>query len=135
MLGLLVTCATLLGALVAFAIGRPGRGGALTSAYLLGLSFIRVPGALLFVRSDSGLVDGDETELGFQMTVLGMAAFVAGAVLARWIGQRQSTERGALSLRRAQAFERLGWRAFTLGIVAYFVLMPLSGRVPSLTSV
>jgi hypothetical protein len=32
-------------------------------------------------------------------------------------------------------FEHLGWRALALGVVAYFVLLPLSGRVPSLTSI
>ncbi len=135
MLGLIVIWAGLLIALVVFAIGRPGRGGALTLAYFLGLSLIHVPGVLPFLDSESGLADWDETQLGFEMTILGMAAFVAGAVLARWIDRRRAAAKGAPPRRRAQAFERLGWRTLVLGVVAYFVLLPLSGRVPSLTSV
>ena len=69
------------------------------------------------------------------MTILGMAAFVAGAVLARRIDRRRAAATGAPPRRRAQAFERLGWRALALGVVAYFVLVPLSFSVPSLTAV
>src|SRR6266849_2963074 len=82
-LGLLVIWGALLIALVIFAIGRPGRGGALTLAYFLGLSLIHVPGLLPFLDSDSGLADWDETRFGFETTILGLAAFVSGAVLAR----------------------------------------------------
>jgi hypothetical protein len=135
MLGLLLIWAALLVALVIFAIGRPGRGGALTLAYFLGLSLIHVPGVLPFLDPESGLTDWDDTQLGFETTIVGMAAFVVGAVLARWIDRRSAVATGAPSGRRAQAFERLGWRAFVLGVVAYFLLPALSGRVPSLTSV
>ena len=82
MLNLLAAWGALLFALVVFAIGRPGKGGALTLAYFLGLSLIHVPGVLPFLTSGSGLDDFDETRLGFELTILGMAAFVAGAVLA-----------------------------------------------------
>jgi hypothetical protein len=135
MLGLLVIWGGLLIALVVFAIGRPGRGGALTLAYFLGLSLIHVPGVLPFLDSESGLADWDETQLGFETTILGMATFVSGAVLVRWIDRRRVAARGALPRRRAQAFEWLGRRTLVLGVVAYFVLLPLSGIVPSLTSV
>ncbi len=135
MLHLLLIWAALLLALVMFAIGRPGQGGALTLAYFLGLSLIHVPGVLPFLAEDSGLVDFEETQLGFQMTILGMSAFVAGAVVAGRIDRRSAAARDAPSHRRAHAFERVGWRALGLGIFAYFVLVPLSGRMPSLTSV
>jgi hypothetical protein len=125
----------LLVALVIFAIGRPGHGGALTLAYFLGLSLIHVPGVLPFLNPGSGLDDFDETQIGFQLTVLGMAAFVAGATLASRIDRRRAAARRRPPRWRAQAFERLGWRALSLGVVAYFVIIPLSGRVPSLTSV
>jgi hypothetical protein len=126
--GLLVT-------LVVLAIGRRGRGGALTLAYFLGLSLIHVPGVLPFLAWESGLADWDETQLGFETTILGMAAFVAGAVLARWIDRRHPVAKGAPPGQRAQGFERLGWRALVLGVVAYFLLLPLSGSVPSTTSI
>jgi hypothetical protein len=134
-LGLLVTWAGLLLALVIFAIGRPGRGGALTLAYFLSLSMIHVPGVLPFLGSDPGLADQDETGIGFDMTILGMAAFVAGAVLARWIARQSAAAKGALPLRPAKAFERLGRRTLVLGVVSYFVILPVSNRVPSVTSI
>jgi hypothetical protein len=135
MLDLLFVWAGLLIALVRFAIGRPGRGGALTLAYFLGLSLIHVPGVLPFLEPGSGLAGWDETQIGFEMTIFGMAAFVAGAVLARWLAGQRAAETRAPSRWRAQGFQRLGRRALTLGVVAYFVIMPLSGRVPSATSI
>jgi hypothetical protein len=135
MLGLVIVWAALLIALVIFAIGRPGRGGALTLAYFLGLSLIHVPGVLPFIDSESVNIDQDETWLGFETTICGMVGFVASAVLARWIDRRWVAAGDAPPRWRARAFERLGWRALALGVVAYFVLLPLSGSVSSLTSV
>ena len=132
---LLVIWAALLVALVIFAIGQPGRGGALTLAYFLGLSLIHVPGVLPFLGSDGKLWDLDMTEIGFEITILGMAAFAFGAVLVRRIDRRRGVAKGAPQRRRAQPIEHLGWRAIVLGVVASFVLVPLSVRVPSLTSV
>ncbi len=132
---LIAIWAALLVALVIFAIGRPGHGGVLTLAYFLGLSLIHVPGVLPFLDPGSGLDDFDETQLGFQLTVLGMAAFVAGAILTSRIDRRRAPQDGGRRAGGAQAFERLGWRAVALGAVDYFVIVPLSGRVPSLTSV
>lgn len=124
----------LLAALVAFAIGRPRGGGALTLSYFLGLSLVHVPGVLPFLGSDSGLIDGEETRIGFEMTLLGVAAFVLGAILARRIPQGRAPARLVFKKPREQAFLSLGRRALALGIVAYFVLIPLSFRVQSLTS-
>jgi hypothetical protein len=134
-LTLLVIWVGLLIALVLFAIGRPGRGGALTLAYFLGLSLIHVPGVLPFLDPESGLDDWDETQLGFELTLLGMAAFVLGAVMARWMDRRRAVASGASPRRRAQVVEGLGRRTVMLGVVAYFFLLPLSGRIPSLTAV
>jgi hypothetical protein len=130
MLGLLVIWAALLVALIVFAIGRPGKGGALTLAYFLSMSLIHVPGVLPFLGSDSGLTDWDETQRGFETTILGMAAFVPGAILARRTDRRRAAANGPPPRRRAQMFERLGRRTFALGVGAYFLLLPLSGSVP-----
>jgi hypothetical protein len=135
MLGLFGIWAGLLVALVIFAIGPPGRGGALTLAYFLGLSLIHVPGVLPFLGSDPGLVDFDETELGFELTLLGMAAFVAGAILARCIDGRRVGAEGARPRRRTQVLQRGGWRALQLGIVSYFVILPMTKLVPSADSI
>jgi hypothetical protein len=134
LLDLLIIWAALVIALVIFTTGQAGKGGALTLAYFFGLSLIHVPGVLPFLVPGSGLTDRDETQLGFELTILGLAAFVPGAVLARRISRRSTAAEGAPSHRRAQTFRYLGWRAIALGVVIYFVLLPLCARVESLTS-
>jgi hypothetical protein len=134
-LSLLVIWVGLLLALVIFAIGRPGRGGALTLAYFLGLSLIHIPGVLPFLISAPGLADWDETQRGFETTILGMVTFVAGAALARQTDRRNVAINGAPPRPRARTFIHLGRRTLAIGVVAQFLLLPLSARVPSLTSV
>lgn len=121
--------------LVVFVVPPAGRGGALTLAYFMGLSLIHVPGVLPFLSGGSGLGDRYETRLGFELTVLGMAAFVGGAMLARRTAPCRVAANERTSRNRTQDYGRLGSRTFALGIVAYFLLLPLSGRVPSLTSI
>jgi hypothetical protein len=135
MLGSIIAWAALLIALVVFAVGRPGAGGALTLAYFLSMSLNHVPGILPFLGSEPGLAHWDETQLGFETTILGMAGFLGGVVLARGTDRRSSAAKGASEFQQPRNFERQGRRVFAIGIVSYFVLLPLSGSVPSLTSV
>jgi len=107
-----------------------------TLAYFLGLSLIHVPGVLPFLGSDSGLAGLDETQIGFDMTLLGIAAFVAGAVLARrnrWAKQRRKERAAAPASEKP--LDAWAGRALELGIVAQFVIVPLSDRIPSTTSI
>jgi hypothetical protein len=137
---LLIAWAALLAALIGLAIGRSREGGALTLAYFLGLSLIHTPGVLPFLTTISfstfsqGLSDPIATEVGFKVTVFGMGAFVAGAILARIIDWRRIESDGITSYRRSQAFERIGWRGLAIGAFGYFVLLPLSHNVASLTA-
>jgi hypothetical protein len=137
---LLIAWAGLL-ALLIYSIGRSREGGALTLAYFFGLSLIHIPGVLPFLTEVSfsafsqGLSDREATQLGFEVTVLGMSAFVAGAILARFIDRRRITANTGMSGPRLQAFERVGWRGLVIGAVGYFVLLPLSHSVSSLTAV
>src|SRR5262249_53435363 len=125
MLSLLFIWAVLSASLIALAIGRPREGGALTLSYFVGMSMIHVPGAFAFLSSVPilakwGLGDRYATGLGFRMTVIGMAAFVVGAVLARVIdlpraAKAQSTP-GADTARstpetQANSFQEVGRRA------------------------
>src|SRR5438067_8438929 len=137
MLGLLLVWAALLIILVVFGIGRPRDGGALTLAYFLGLSLIHVPGVLAFIGFVSvtpvGIFAHQElTEIGFEITIIGMAAFILGAILAR------ATDLGGTSIAlppdgQVQVLQRIGRRALTFGVLAYFVLLPLSSLIPSTT--
>jgi hypothetical protein len=135
MVVLLLTWVMLLVILVAFVTARSGSAGALTLAYFVGLSLIHVPGGLLFVASGLDIGDREVTRLGFEMTVLGMAAFVAGAIFARRISRRRIASKVHSPTFRAQVFERLGRRTVAMGLITYFIFIPISFHVPSLTSV
>jgi hypothetical protein len=134
MLALLTIWAALIVTLIVFAIGRPGQGGALTLAYFLGLSLIHLPGVLPFLGAASNLDDGQATLVGLELTVLGMACFVAGAIAAHASGGAGTFARMPAPLAQMPAFSRAGWRMVAAGAVTYFVLIPLSFRVPSLTA-
>ena len=73
----------LAGLLFLWSVG-PRQGGALTLAYFVGLSLIHMPGVLAFLGGPSAdLGKGEQTRIGFELTLLGMGAFVIGAVAAR----------------------------------------------------
>ena len=100
MTGLLILWFGLLGALLVFAVGPPGRGGALTLAYFLDLSLIHVPGVLAVLGTGIGIADIVDTSLGFEMTLAGMAAFVAGAAAACLSGKAWSNRIGSRAIAR-----------------------------------
>src|SRR5258708_38913691 len=134
MLGLLFIWAALLAALVIFAVRSQAKGGALTLAYFVGLSLIHVPGVLVFLDGGTLLPNGEETLRGFEMTLIGMAAFVFGAVIAARRHKPATGTEVLFTSSRIQAFESIGWRLMAIGALAYFVLVPLSFAVSSLTS-
>jgi hypothetical protein len=134
MLALLIVWLALFLALIMFAVGRPRQGGALTLAYFVGLSLIHVPGVLPFLGDAPGLGDRDVTRIGFELTLLGMGAFVSGAVAARAIAGARIARRAAMTAIDADTLGRVGWRMLIAGAITYFFLIPLSFRVPSLTA-
>ena len=64
-----------------------------------------------------------------------MTAFIVGAMAARILPQRTTSVKAYQQTASAQIFSRLGWRMLTIGIVSYFVVLPVSALVPSLTAV
>lgn len=134
MLVLLAIWVALLVALVVFAVGRPHEGGTLTLAYFVGLSLIHVPGVLPFLGAAPDLANGEDTRIGFELTILGMVAFVAGAIAARATAGGRIKPRAKMTSREGAAFGRVGWRMLLIGAVTYFILIPFSYRVPSLTA-
>jgi hypothetical protein len=135
MIGLLLLWIVLFVALVVFAIGRPREGGALTLAYFLGLSLIHVPAALIYVNPTSFLPYPDETELGFEMTIVSLAAYVLGASLMRLIHRRKRSGFAELSPDQRRRLRRFGSRMIVIGALSYFVVLPVAGNVSSLTAV
>jgi len=134
MLPLLALWFVLLVCLVVFAVGNRHQGGALTLGYFVGLSLIHVPGVLVFLANGLGFANEQETVLGFQWTLLGMGVFVAGAVVAARSGSHRDATIVSSSRAQQVRFSHLGWRLIITGFLAYFVLVPISFAIPSLTS-
>lgn len=131
MLELIGIWIALLVALVVFAIGKPREGGALTLAYFLGLSLIHVPGCLAYLSAAPGSTVYENTRVGFEVTLMGMAAFVAGAFVVRaWFRGAVAKRSGALQI---ELFKRLSLRLIATGFVSYLILAPIAGYVPSLS--
>jgi hypothetical protein len=115
---------------------REPAGGALTLAYFAGLSLIHVPGALVFAQPLAPHVGRSMTLLGFGMTVCGLVAFTVGALVSRahtgWNDRRERL-RGATKHHDSRLVNR-GLLYTVIGFVAYFLLLPVSNLVPSMTS-
>src|SRR5262249_14145326 len=62
---------------------RLGSSG-LPLAYFLGLSLIHVPGALVLLGGET-FDSSDPTAVGFELTIIGMIAFLVGVAIARYI--------------------------------------------------
>src|SRR5262249_3643508 len=109
--------------------------GALTLAYFLVRSLGNVPGLLAYLDT-TFLVDAAEpTKVGFDATVIAMMAFIGGALAARIVPHRTTSVKSYQPAASAELFSRLSWRVLTMGIIAYFVLLPVSALVPSFTAV
>jgi hypothetical protein len=119
--------------LLIFVIGRRRGYGALTLSYFLGLSLFHVPGLLGYLDPLWAPADIDVTEIGFATTLIGMTAFVCGAGFSRWLGWRRGFRFHRQQV-TARAFSQLGWRLLVLGIIAYFVILPISNYLPSFTA-
>src|SRR5215468_5051446 len=116
--------------LVAYA-GRFGIGGPLVLSYFLGLSLIHVPGALIYLDPFSIAPSRIETELGFRLTVIGMAAFVFGAVIAR----PQPAPAPTISPEEiASRYVPHVWPLIINGFISYAFLMGRASAIPSGTA-
>ena len=135
MLNELLIWGALLVGLVFLVVDKRRGIGALTLAYFLALSLGHVPGLLAYLDLDTIPGDVEATKVGFDVTLIGMTAFIVGAMAARILPRRITSAKVYQQTASADIFSRLGWRVLTMGIVSYFVLLPVSALVPSLTAV
>ena len=112
---LLIWVALLVG-LVFLVVDKRRRIGALTLAYFLALSLGHVPGLLAYLDPDL-LGDAEATKVGFDVTLIGMTAFIVGAMAARILPQRTTSVKAYQQTVSADILSRLGWRVLTIGIV------------------
>jgi len=130
---LLLAWLGLLTALLVFSVGQRGR-GALTLAYFLSLSLIHVPGVLAFAAPGPEVSGREDTVLGFQLTLLGMGAYVAGTLLANHVYWRRPSRVPPDPRVQARTYERMGVRSIWVGAVCFFGLAPIASKIPSMTS-
>jgi hypothetical protein len=107
------------------------RSGALTLSYFVSVSLIHIPGALTYVSSPVG---AEDTVLGLQVTLVGLGMFVAGIAAAQLRGRR--LERGVDDAPLDPAWlNDMGRKFFVIGVLAFFVLIPIIATIPSITAV
>jgi hypothetical protein len=131
---LLLIWVAIFAALLALAIGGRRDGGALTLSYFLALSLFHVPGALSYL--DARYIGGSEQEttLGFEMTLLGMGAFVAGAICVAVMSRQRSSMPNHIASSHHKYLEKFSYQIGVAGLVSYFTLLPLAKFVPSSTA-
>ncbi len=105
--------------------------GALSVAYFLTSSLNCVPGVLANVGGTPTDPLYQQTYLGFAATLIGLTAFCLGTLIARLVPSRPV--KGG-SKPKLKVYNRISWRMISVGAFCYFVLIPLSFRVASLTS-
>jgi hypothetical protein len=124
----------LLSALIIHGSYRADNGAPLALSYFFGLSLIHVPGLLAFMGSGFSSGEAERTASGFQMTLIGMAAFVVSVVLTSNILKRRAATKPSPQIMAAPNFGIRGWTICIAGLTAYFVVLPLSFSVSSLTA-
>src|SRR5262245_43974232 len=92
MLNLLIVWVLLFVGLVSLAVDKRRGTGALALAYFFGLSVIHVPGVLAYLDPAMNWGAAEATKIGFEMTLAGMAAFIAGVGAARILARHADNE-------------------------------------------
>jgi hypothetical protein len=92
-------------------------------AYFLQLSLIHAPGAAVYLNFPKWDALTNQTEAGFQQTVIGMVAFVVGVLFVRYttFALRPAQKPRNLQPRELAALDRLALR-YLFGGIAYFAL-------------
>jgi hypothetical protein len=131
---LLIWMALLVG-LVCLVIDKRHGIGALTLAYFLTLSIGHVPGLLVYLNPNIFPENFEATKVGADVTLIGLTAFILGAIAAKILLRRTTTAEAFYPKFSQDSFSQLSRRVLTIGVVSYFVVLPVAALVPSLTSV
>ena len=136
MLDLLFVWGAFFTVLVSIAIDKRRGVGALVLAYFFGISIIHVPGALAYLNPGVNWGNAEATKVGFEVTLFGMAAFIAGVGISRLCTRRRDRDLliQRIAAEKSDLLDRFGKHVTIIGVLCYFVLLPASARLPSLTA-
>jgi hypothetical protein len=134
MLNELLLWVALLVGLVVLVIDKRQGIGALTLAYFLSLSVGHVPGLLVYLNPNLFPESFEATKVGADVTLIGLAAFIMGALAAKILSRRTTTAK-AFHPNFSQDFSQLSRGMLTIGVVSYFVVLPVAALLPSLTAI
>jgi hypothetical protein len=119
---------------------QPGSAG-LPLAYFVGISLNHFPGAMLYLDDEGSSFVGAATRVGFEQSVIGMIAFLVGVAIAKYTFvptprlQAGEWPRQGFNPQSLRLLDRLALLYLLIGAVAYFIVLPFAGRVPSVTAV
>jgi hypothetical protein len=130
MLNELLIWVALLGGVVFLTADKRRGSGALTLAYFLTLSLGHIPGLLAYLDPN---LESEAVKVGADVTLIGMTAFIVGALAARVLPQPITSVKAHRQAFSDDIDSRVGWRVLAIGVVAHFVLLPVSALLPSLT--
>jgi hypothetical protein len=125
----------LLAGLVFFVIDKQHGIGALTLAYFLTLSLGHFPGLLVYLYPNDFWENFDATKVGTDVTLIGLTAFVVGAVAAKILFRRTATRTAFQQKLSQDSVSQLSRRVLTIGVISYFGVLPVARLLPSLTAI
>jgi hypothetical protein len=119
------------------------RGGSagLPLAYFVGVSLNHFPGAVLYLDDEELSSMATVTRVGFEQAVIGMIAFLVGVIIAKYAFVSTPGHQASARLRQGWSspslpvFDRLALIYLLIGAAAYFVVLPVAGKIPSVTAV
>ena len=106
-------------------------------AYVCALSLNHLPGALNYLSTKNGLLAFEETHRGFFATLVGLSAFLGGVALGRFrfgFGPARPRRERTGRVRFSVDVDAVAWLFLLVGLVAYFVALPLAVLVPGVAA-
>ena len=126
MLNELLIWAALLVGVVFLAVDKRQGIGALTVAYFLSLSLGHIPGLLVYLDTN---LTAEATKVGSDVTLIGMTAFLVGTLAARILQRPPKSAAADQPAFSDDILSWLGWRVLIIGVVAQFVILPVSALI------
>lgn len=120
-------------------MGRSRGAGVLVIAYVLNLSVIHLPGALSYIASDNSKQFDTETFVGLGVSVVGLATLLIGASVFRFVRGHlpkpitRNLDAGSI-VESESHFGVTARKLLLIGVLAFFVALPISSAVPSFTA-